>query len=178
MRRRIGSAGPQAGPATHAKFTTVLRGAAAYSRQAGAHKTALNKVVDRERLPIRARARPSMSQLQILPSMESTVASPDWQAFSRPSGAACVAGERISSGLWLGVNGPISSDTIWFFVVGLPVLFVETWGLNLYGHLDEAGFRKSCLSCCCFQGLRCSCLPLPRLFAQACDAQASTIETE
>jgi len=44
--------------------------------------------------------------------------------------------------MWLGVNGPISSDTIWFFVVGLPVLFVETWGLKLYGHLDEVGFRK------------------------------------
>src|SRR5215469_3855649 len=98
MRRRIGSASPQASPATHAKFTTVLRGAAAYRRQAEPHKTALNKVVDRERLPIRA--------------------------------------------MWLGVNGPISSDTIWFFVVGLPVLFVETWGLKLYVHLDEVGFRK------------------------------------
>jgi uncharacterized protein len=49
----------------------------------------------------------------------------------------------MMSGVWLGVNGSISSDTIWFFIVGLPVLLAGTWaGLKLYGHLDEAGFRK------------------------------------
>jgi uncharacterized protein len=49
----------------------------------------------------------------------------------------------IMSGLWLGVSGAISLDTVWFFVIGLPVLLAGTWlGLKLYGHLDEAGFRK------------------------------------
>src|SRR5262249_48040781 len=32
---------------------------------------------------------------------------------------------------------------LWFFVLGLPALLAGTWlGLKLYGHLDEAGFRK------------------------------------
>jgi uncharacterized membrane protein YfcA len=47
------------------------------------------------------------------------------------------------SGLWLGISGAISTDTAWFFVFGLPALLAGTWlGLKLYGHLDEAGFRK------------------------------------
>jgi hypothetical protein len=25
------------------------------------------------------------------------------------------------SGLWLGVNGAVSTDTVWLFVIGLPV---------------------------------------------------------
>src|SRR5262249_49067901 len=57
----------------------------------------------------------------------------------QPIGVAIFA----MSGLWLGVNGSISSDTVWFFIAGLPVLLAGTWvGLKLYGHLDEAGFRK------------------------------------
>lgn len=61
------------------------------------------------------------------------------RAVFQPIGVAIFA----MSGLWLGVNGSISSDTVWFFIVGLPVLLVGTWaGLKLYGHLDEAGFRK------------------------------------
>jgi uncharacterized protein len=47
------------------------------------------------------------------------------------------------SGLWLGISGATSTDTAWLFVLGLPVLLAGTWvGLKLYGHLDEAGFRK------------------------------------
>jgi len=73
------------------------------------------------------------------------------RAVFQPVGVAIIA----MSGLWLGVNGPISSDTIWFFVVGLPVLFVETWGLKLCTDIwTRLDFARSCLSCCCFQGLR------------------------
>jgi uncharacterized membrane protein YfcA len=47
------------------------------------------------------------------------------------------------SGLWLGLSGAVSTDTAWFFVFGLPALLAGTWaGLKLYGHLDEASFRK------------------------------------
>jgi len=61
------------------------------------------------------------------------------RAVFQPIGVAIFA----MSGLWLGVKGAISSETLWFFVIGLPVLLAGTWaGLKLYGHLDEAGFRK------------------------------------
>jgi len=61
------------------------------------------------------------------------------RAIFQPIGVAIFA----MSGLWLGINGAVSTDTIWFFVIGLPALLVGTWlGLKLYGHLDEAGFRK------------------------------------
>jgi uncharacterized membrane protein YfcA len=61
------------------------------------------------------------------------------RATFQPIGVAIFA----MSGLWLGVNGSITTDIAWFFVVGLPVLLAGTWvGLKLYGHLDEAGFRK------------------------------------
>jgi uncharacterized protein len=61
------------------------------------------------------------------------------RAIFQPIGVAIFA----MSGLWLGVNGAVSTDTVWFFVIGLPVLLAGTWlGLRLYGHLDEAGFRK------------------------------------
>ena len=61
------------------------------------------------------------------------------RAVFQPIGVAIFA----MSGIWLGVNGSVSSDTIWFFIVGLPILLAGTWvGLKLYGHLDEAGFRK------------------------------------
>jgi uncharacterized membrane protein YfcA len=61
------------------------------------------------------------------------------RAVFQPIGVAIFA----MSGLWLGVNGAISTDTVWFFVIGLPALLAGTWlGLKLYGHLDEAAFRK------------------------------------
>jgi hypothetical protein len=47
------------------------------------------------------------------------------------------------SGVWLGIGGAIARDTLWFFIIGFPVLLAGTWlGLKLYGHLDEASFRK------------------------------------
>jgi len=61
------------------------------------------------------------------------------RAVFQPIGVAIFA----MSGLWLGIRGSISVGIVWFFVVGLPVLLAGTWaGLKLYGHLDEAGFRK------------------------------------
>src|SRR5215471_4321876 len=72
------------------------------------------------------------------------------RAVFQPIGVAVFA----MSGLWLGVRGSISGDTIWFFVVGLPVLFAGIWvGLKLYGHLDEAGFRKVVLVLLLVSGL-------------------------
>src|SRR5262249_195240 len=61
------------------------------------------------------------------------------RALFHPIGVAIFA----MSGLWLGISGAISTDTAWFFVIGLPALLAGTWlGLKLYGLLDEAGFRK------------------------------------
>ena len=61
------------------------------------------------------------------------------RAVFQPIGVAIFA----MSALWLGASGAISRDTAWFFVIGLPALLAGTWlGLKLYGHLDEAGFRK------------------------------------
>jgi hypothetical protein len=58
------------------------------------------------------------------------------------------------SGLWLGISGAISTDTVWFFGIGLPALLAGTWlGLKLYGHLDEVGFRKLVLVLLLVSGL-------------------------
>lgn len=47
------------------------------------------------------------------------------------------------SAIWLGAKSVVSADTIRLFLFGLPVLFAGTWlGMRLYGHLDEARFRK------------------------------------
>jgi uncharacterized membrane protein YfcA len=51
------------------------------------------------------------------------------------------------SGLWLGVKGTVSADTIRLFLFGLPALLAGTWlGMKLYGRLDEAAFRKVVLA--------------------------------
>ena len=61
------------------------------------------------------------------------------RAVFQPVGVAIFA----MSALWLGASGTISTDTIWLFLIGLPTLLVGTWvGLKLFGHLNEAGFRK------------------------------------
>jgi uncharacterized protein len=61
------------------------------------------------------------------------------RAVFQPIGVAIFA----MSGVWLGLSGAVSTDTAWFFVFGLPALLAGTWvGLKLYGHLDEASFRK------------------------------------
>src|SRR5262249_22762648 len=61
------------------------------------------------------------------------------RAVFQPIGVAIFA----VSGLWLGIGGAIPSDTLWFFVIGLPVLLAGAWvGFKLFRDLDEAGFRK------------------------------------
>jgi uncharacterized membrane protein YfcA len=72
------------------------------------------------------------------------------RAIFQPIGVAVFA----MSGLWLGISGAISTDTVWFFGIGLPALLAGTWlGLKLYGHLDEAGFRKLVLVLLLVSGL-------------------------
>jgi uncharacterized membrane protein YfcA len=45
--------------------------------------------------------------------------------------------------LALGVTGSVSSNTAYLFLIGLPVLAAGTWaGFQLYGRLDEDGFRR------------------------------------
>jgi uncharacterized membrane protein YfcA len=50
------------------------------------------------------------------------------------------------SALWLGASGTLSVETVRLFLMGLPALLIGTWlGLRLFGHLNEAGFRKAVL---------------------------------
>ena len=49
----------------------------------------------------------------------------------------------VMTAVWLGAKGAIAADTIRLFLFGLPVLLVGTWlGMKLYGHLNEAMFRR------------------------------------
>jgi hypothetical protein len=49
----------------------------------------------------------------------------------------------LMSALWIGAKGAITADTIKLFLIGLPALLAGTWlGLKLFGHLNEAAFRK------------------------------------
>ena len=44
---------------------------------------------------------------------------------------------------WIGAKGAITPDTLRLFLFGLPALLAGTWlGIELYGRLDEAAFRK------------------------------------
>ena len=46
----------------------------------------------------------------------------------------------------LGVAGAITLPTVKTFMLGLPLLFAGAWsGMKLYGHVDEAAFRKAIL---------------------------------
>lgn len=61
------------------------------------------------------------------------------RAVFQPVGVAIFAGCLV----WLGGTGSVDRGTLLLFLGGLPALFVGSWlGLRLYGHLDEAGFRK------------------------------------
>jgi uncharacterized membrane protein YfcA len=61
----------------------------------------------------------------------------------QPVGVATFA----MSAAWLGGRGAVSRDVIWLIAYGLPVLFLGTWvGMKLYGHLNEAQFRKVVLA--------------------------------
>ena len=53
----------------------------------------------------------------------------------------------LMSALWLGAKGTVTSETIKLFVIGLPFLIAGTWlGLELFGRLNEAAFRKIVLA--------------------------------
>jgi uncharacterized membrane protein YfcA len=61
------------------------------------------------------------------------------RAVFQPFGVAIFA----MSALWLGASRTISADIIWLFLLGLPVLLLDTWaGLKLFGRLNEACLRK------------------------------------
>jgi uncharacterized protein len=61
------------------------------------------------------------------------------RAVFQPVGVAAFA----MSAAWLGGQGSISREVIRLFVVALPVVLAGTWlGLEFYGRLDEAQFRK------------------------------------
>ena len=54
----------------------------------------------------------------------------------------------------LAVNGTITVPLIKIYLMGLPVLIAGVWlGLKLYGHLDEAAFRKVILWMLLLSGL-------------------------
>jgi uncharacterized protein len=79
------------------------------------------------------------------------------RAVFQPIGVAIFAMSALWLGIdsvWRGVQGAVSTDTLWLFVVGLPALLAGTWlGIKLYGHLDEAGFRKVVLILLLISGL-------------------------
>jgi uncharacterized membrane protein YfcA len=53
----------------------------------------------------------------------------------------------LMSAFWLGVRGAWTVDTLKFFVVGLPCVLAGTWlGLELFGRINEAAFRKVVLA--------------------------------
>ncbi|MFL5137790.1 MAG: sulfite exporter TauE/SafE family protein, partial [Microvirga sp.] len=49
----------------------------------------------------------------------------------------------LMSALWMGARGAITTDTVKLFLIGLPALLAGTWlGLQLFGRLNEAAFRR------------------------------------
>ena len=49
----------------------------------------------------------------------------------------------LMTAAWLGAGTTIDADTVNLYLLGLPALLAGTWlGMNLYGKLDEAAFRK------------------------------------
>jgi len=72
------------------------------------------------------------------------------RAVFQPTGVAVFLG----TGLLLGGTGMVTTDTVRLFLIGLPALLIGTWaGLKLYGHLDEAGFRRVVLVLLLLSGL-------------------------
>jgi uncharacterized membrane protein YfcA len=48
----------------------------------------------------------------------------------------------------------IGADTLWLFLLGLPALALGTWaGLQLFGKLDDAAFRRVVLVLLLISGL-------------------------
>jgi uncharacterized membrane protein YfcA len=53
----------------------------------------------------------------------------------------------LMSALWIGAKGAITPDIVKLFLIGFPALFAGTWlGMELFGRLDEAMFRKVVLA--------------------------------
>jgi len=53
----------------------------------------------------------------------------------------------LMSAVWIGAKGAITADTVKLFAMGLPALLAGTWaGLKLFGHLNEAAFRRVVLT--------------------------------
>jgi uncharacterized membrane protein YfcA len=53
----------------------------------------------------------------------------------------------LMGAIWLGAKGTVTTDTFYFFLMGLPCVVVGTWlGLKLFGRIDEAMFRKIVLA--------------------------------
>jgi uncharacterized membrane protein YfcA len=60
----------------------------------------------------------------------------------------------VMSAISLGVAGVVTAETIKLYVYGLPLLFAGLWaGVKLYGHLDDAAFRKVILLLLLVSGL-------------------------
>jgi uncharacterized membrane protein YfcA len=60
----------------------------------------------------------------------------------------------LMSAFWIGAKGAITAETIKLFLIGLPALLAGTWlGLRLFGHIDEAMFRKVVLALLLISGL-------------------------
>jgi uncharacterized membrane protein YfcA len=70
----------------------------------------------------------------------------------------------LMTGASLAVSGGITMDIVRLFLYGLPALGAGLWvGLKLYGHLDDAGFRKVVLVLLLVSGLM---LIVPEFIAQ------------
>jgi uncharacterized membrane protein YfcA len=94
------------------------------------------------------------------------------RAIFQPTGVAVFLG----TALLLGGTGMVTADTVRLFLIGLPALLVGTWaGLKLYGHLDEAGFRRVVLGLLLISGLA---LVLPLGVRAAWGAEPLLLETK
>ena len=61
------------------------------------------------------------------------------------------------------VSGGLTYQVGGLFLLGLPALGLGLWtGLRVYGHLDDAGFRKAILVLLLFSGISLVCTPLLR----------------
>ena len=72
------------------------------------------------------------------------------RAVFQPTGVAVF----LMTGLYLGGVGLIGADTLGLFLIGLPFLALGTWaGLQLFGKLDDAAFRRVVLVLLLLSGL-------------------------
>jgi uncharacterized membrane protein YfcA len=72
------------------------------------------------------------------------------RAIFQPAGVAVFA----MTALWFGGANMIDADTLWLFLIGLPAIGLGTWaGLQLFGRLDDAAFRRVVLVLLLLSGL-------------------------